>query len=135
MLLCAMLVFSFSCDSIVGPGPITPIVTVDGTYERAYPIINSDENQPQIVFKKQDGGGLVVDTDQISDNLYSFECRQLYATYPNGAWYQMFAADYKVENINVGKKFILNGYGFQGGDKGYVLFRLDKDGTVYELFD
>ena len=136
MLLCTMLVFSVSCDLITKPDPITPILTGKGTYDRVYAIIHPEEDQPvQIAFEKQDSGGTVVNADQISDNLYSFVYRQLYATYPNGAWYKMFAADYKIEIILVGKKFTLNGYEFQGGDKGYVLFRLDKDGKVYELFD
>ena len=136
-LICLVFVFlTAGCDSIVGPGPITPIVTGEGTYERVYAITHPEEDQPvQIVFEKQDNGAWVVNTSQISDNSYSFVCRELYATYPSGAVYKMYAADYKIEIIPVGKKFTLNGYEFQGGDKGYVLFRLDKDGTVYELFD
>jgi len=132
----AFVIFLTGCDPINGPDPITPIVTGKGMYERVYPITHPEEDQPvQITFEKQDSGGLVVNANQISENLYSFECRQLYATYPNGAWYKMCALDYKVIDTDIGRKLILNGYEFQGGDKGYVLFRLDKDGTVYELFD
>ena len=136
-LICLVFViFLTGCDPINGPDPITPIVTVEGTYERVYAITNPDSDQPvQIGFTKQDSGAPVVNANQISENLYSFVSRQLYATYPNGVWYKMSALDYKVEAVIVGKKFTLNGYEFQGGDKGYVLFRLDKDGKVYELFD
>jgi|GEM_PF-1615123 len=136
-LICLVFVFlTAGCDLIVGPGPITPILTGTGTYDRVYAITHPEEDQPvQIAFEKQDSGGSVVNADQISDNSYSFVCRELYATYPNGARYKMFAVDYKVIDAGIGKKLTLNGYEFQGGDKGYVLFRLDKDGKVYELFD
>jgi len=137
MVLAFVLIFlTVSCNLTNGPDPITPIVTVEGMYERVYPITNPDSDQPvQIVFEKQDNGAWVVNAGQISDNLYSFVCRELYATYPSGAVHKMYAVDYKIEIITVGKKFVLNGYEFQGGNEGYVLFRLDKDGTVYELFD
>ena len=132
----AFVIFLTGCDPINGPDPITPIVTGEGTYERVYAITNPDSDQPvQIAFEKQDNGAWVVNASQISDNSYSFVCRELYATYPSGAVYKMYAVDYKIEIISVGKKITLNGYEFQGGDKGYVLFRLDKNGTVYELFD
>ncbi len=116
-----------------GPDPITPIVTGKGTYERVYSVTHPDfEGFIQIIFEKQDNGvGAVENADQVSENLYSFENRLLYAD----ASYKMFANDHKVGDIDLGKKFTLNGYEFQGGDKGYVLFRLNKDGIVYELFD
>lgn len=124
------------CNLTNGPDPIVPIVSVNGIYERVYPITNPEQTQPvQIVFEKQDSGAPIANAKEVSENVYSFRA-ELYATYPNGAWYKMRALDYKLGDMySVGKKLILNGYEFQSGDNGYVKFRLDKDGTVYELFD
>lgn len=124
------------CNLTNGPDP-SPIVSVNGTYERVYPVTLPEETQPvQIAFDQWDGAVATVNAKEVSENLYSFICTQLCATHPNGIVYKMRAFDYKLGDMyRVGKKFILNGYEFRGGDNGYVLFRLDKDETVYEVFD
>jgi len=128
-----------SCNPPNGPDPIVPIVSVNGTYERVYPITNLDCTQSiQICFGREDGAVGHVDAKEVSENVYSFAYHQLQATYPNGIWYKMYAGDCKVQ-AGVGKKLTLNGYEFQhefqGEDNKYVKFRLDINGMVYEVFD
>ena len=118
-LICLVFVFlTAGCDPINGPDPITPIVTVEGTYERVYAITNPDSDQPvQIGFTKQDSGAPVVNANQISENLYSFVSRQLYATYPNGVCIKCLLLTTKSKPLLSAKNLLSMGMSFRAGTR------------------
>ena len=138
-----MMLVLTACDQDCNPnGPDMPAyVTANGVYERVYTITHPNDNQPAQVAFEMEGGGRVWNATQVSEGNYTFSAGNRLATYPNGAHYEIYFFDPKVETTDresAGRKITINGYtfvnSFMSGDREGVRCRFDEQGNVYEIF-
>ena len=97
-----MMLVLTACDQDCNPnGPDMPVyVTANGVYERVYTITHPNDNQPAQVAFEMEGGGRVWNATQVSEGNYTFSAGNRLATYPNGAHYEIYFFDPKVETTD-----------------------------------
>ena len=146
LLILSFALFNFfsCCDfgkSPASPDPIDSVVTINGEYERVYPITNPESNaRPQIVIWSDRYGGFVVNTKQLEENKYSFFYGVLKVNYPEGPYYEFSCDDDKVwkpDRTEAGRRITINGKTLTRVTvkETWEIVRcyIDKNGTVYEV--